>query len=57
MNEYTQHNAKRLDGKAERKEQRSNNGAERNAYQLHEQRFTTEQKENAARLARGLSFA
>lgn len=57
MNDYTQHNAERFYGKTEHEEPRSSNGADRNAYQMHEQRFTAEQKENAARLARGLSFA
>lgn len=53
MNAYAQHNARRaypVDSKRERKETRD-------AYQMHAQRYTREQQENAARLAGRLSFA
>ncbi len=58
MDTYTNsRSAEQFDSKALPIEQRSNNGAERDAYQLHAQRFTNEQMENAARLARGLRLA
>ena len=51
---YAQHNARRF---APVDSKRAPRRETRDAYQMHEQRYTREQQENAARLAGRLSFA